>query len=104
MIVINKIKSREEGNDLILSSLLEIDETKFDLLVKLGIVIDYIVEDVKGQRRIPRLPYNSVEYPECDAVINCNIRYPKLSRRKIEERTNNRIIDVGEILDLRECL
>lgn len=79
-----------------------------DLLInyadKLGIVIDYIVEDVKGQRRIPRLPYNSVEYPECDAVINCNIRYPKLSRRKIEERTNNRIIDVGEILDLRECL
>lgn len=35
MIVINKIKSREEGNDLILSSLLEIDETKFDLLVRL---------------------------------------------------------------------
>lgn len=33
MIVINKVKSREEGNDLILSSLLEIDETKFDLLV-----------------------------------------------------------------------
>lgn len=35
MIVINKVKSREEGNDLILSSLLEIDETKFDLLVRL---------------------------------------------------------------------
>lgn len=79
-----------------------------DLLInyadKLGIVIDYIVEDVKGQRKIPRLPYNSVEYPECDAVINCNVRYPKLSRRKLEERTNNRIIDVEEILDLRECL
>lgn len=31
MIVINKIKSREEGNDLILSSLLEIDEEILDL-------------------------------------------------------------------------
>lgn len=79
-----------------------------DLLItyaeRLGIVIDYIVEDVKEPRKIPRLPYNTVEYPNCDAIINCNIRYPKLSRRKLEERTDNRIIDADELLDLRECL
>lgn len=79
-----------------------------DLLItyaeRLGIVIDYIVEDVKEPRKIPRLPYNTVEYPKCDAIINCNIRYPKLSRRKLEERTDNRIIDADELLDLRECL
>ena len=73
-----------------------------DLLInyadQLGIVIDYIVEDVKEPRRIPRLPYNTVNYP------NCNIRYPKLSKRKLEERTNNLIINAEDILDLRECL
>ena len=79
-----------------------------DLLInyadQLGIVIDYIVEDVKEPRRIPRLPYNTVNYPNCDAIINCNIRYPKLSKRKLEERTNNLIINAEDILDLRECL
>lgn len=79
-----------------------------DLLInyadQLGIVIDYIVEDVKEPRRIPRLPYNTVNYPKCDAIINCNIRYPKLSKRKLEERTNNLIINAEDILDLRECL
>lgn len=71
---------------------------------KLGITIDYIVEDVNGARSIPRLPFNTVNYPDCDAVINCNIRYPEMSHRKLEERTNNRIIEVGEILDLRDNL
>lgn len=79
-----------------------------DLLInyadQLGIVIDYIVEDVKEPRRIPGLPYNTVNYPNCDAIINCNIRYPKLSKRKLEERTNNLIINAEDILDLRECL
>ena len=79
-----------------------------DLLInyadQLEIVIDYIVEDVKEPRRIPRLPYNTVNYPNCDAIINCNIRYPKLSKRKLEERTNNLIINAEDILDLRECL
>lgn len=79
-----------------------------DLLInyadRLGIVIDYIVEDVKEPRKIPRLPYNTVNYPKCDAVINCNIRYSKLSRRKLEERTDNLIIDAEDLLDLRECL
>ena len=79
-----------------------------DLLInyadKLGIVIDYIVEDVKEPRKIPRLSYNTVDYPKCDAVINCNIRYSKLSRRKLEERTDNLIIDAEELLDLRESL
>ena len=79
-----------------------------DLLInyadQLGIVIDYIVEDVKEPRRIPRLLYNTVNYPNCEAIINCNIRYPKLSKRKLEERTNNLIINAEDILDLRECL
>lgn len=57
-----------------------------DILVtiaeQIGITIDYIVEDVKEPRRIPRLPYNTVYYPECDAIINCNILYLKLSKKK----------------------
>lgn len=61
-----------------------------DLLInyadQLGIVIDYIVEDVKEPRRIPRLPYNTVNYPNCDAIINCNIRYPKLSKKKARRK------------------
>lgn len=79
-----------------------------DLLInyadKLGIVIDYIVEDVSEKRKIPRLPYNTVDYPKCDAIINCNIGYIKLSHKKLEERTNQLIIDVDSILDLRETL
>lgn len=77
----------------------------FVLLEKqLGITIDYIVEDVKDKRRIPRLPYNTVEYPKCDAIINCNINYFELSQKKLEERTNNRIIRADELLDLRNMV
>jgi len=35
MIVLNKIKSKNEGDDLILSSLLEIDENNFELAVRI---------------------------------------------------------------------
>ena len=35
MIVLNKIKTRNEGEDLILSSLLEIDENNFELAVRI---------------------------------------------------------------------
>lgn len=71
---------------------------------ELGITIDYIVEDVKDKRRIPRLPYNTVEYPKCDAIINCNMSYFELSQKKLKERTNNKIIRADELLDLRNMV
>lgn len=69
---------------------------------QIGMQIDYIVEDCKEPRKIPRLPYDTVDYPACDAIINCNIMYTALSERKLKERTEIPVISAEELLDLRE--
>lgn len=71
---------------------------------KIGIEVKYIVEDVDGVRKIPRLPYNTVEYPNCDAIIMCDMKNPKMSTRKLKERTNIPVVLPGEFLDLRPSL
>lgn len=71
---------------------------------KIGITIDYIVEDVTEKRMIPRLPIDTVDYPKCDAIIICDMDHPNIIKKKLEARTNNRLIFADEFLDLRDHL
>jgi len=70
---------------------------------KFGISIDYIVEDVKEKRMIPRLPVSTVEYPKTDAIIICDISNPEIVMKKLKERTNIPCYYASEFLDLRDA-
>ncbi len=79
-----------------------------DLLVtyekQLEISILYIVEDCREQRRIPRLPMDTVTYPDCDAIIVCELTNPYIAIEKLKERTKLPIYYAGEFLDIRPTL
>ncbi|GHU96020.1 hypothetical protein FACS1894208_09900 [Clostridia bacterium] len=70
----------------------------FKLRGRLGIEINYVVEDTEGKRLIPRLPESTVDYPNADAFIICNIEKTDLIRRKLQERVSFPIHHITEII------
>jgi hypothetical protein len=56
------------------------------ILPKIGIRVLYVVADSQiGKTYIPpRLPENTVEYPDCDAVVICNVDTPDIIERKLK--------------------
>lgn len=66
----------------------------------LHITVLYIVENIKpGQKvKVPRLPESTIDYPECDAVIICNVDKPEMIRKKLSEFVKVPIYDISEVL------
>ena len=71
---------------------------------EIGLVVDYIVENIKDKRQIPRLPLNTINYPPTDAIIVCILTDYNVHIRKLKERTTIPVYYVGEFLDLRLSL
>lgn len=69
---------------------------------KLNVKIDYIVENVKESRLIPRLPLSTIKYPKTDAIIVCNMEDDFIIKKKLSDRTDSPIYLASEILDLRD--
>ena len=71
----------------------------FSIKDKIGIKIDYIVENTKASRTVPRLPENTTEYPQTDAIIICNIRKnSNIILKRLQQRTDTPIHDIRDIL------
>lgn len=71
---------------------------KYDLICENKVTGKFLFK-----RIIPRLSEATVEYPETDVIIICDINNPQIIRKKLEERTKIPCYYVGDFLDLRDA-
>jgi len=74
----------------------------YEVRQAIDISIDYVVEDAKGKRHLPRLPESTVDYPDTDAIIICGYTNPELIKRKLTQRCRVPIHYATEVLDITQ--
>lgn len=71
----------------------------------LDLKIPYVVEDlpVGGgiERKIPRIPENTIDYPPCDAIIICNIDKSWAIEKKLKDFVHVPIYKIADVLELK---
>lgn len=69
----------------------------------LNINVLYIMENIKpGQKvKIPRLPESTIDYPDCDAIIICNVDKPDMIKRKLKSFVKVPVYDISEVLMMK---
>lgn len=90
---------KEKIRDVILYGNGAFTQTLIQTKAELGINITYIIEDIKKgeKRRIPRLPESTIKYPECDAIIICNIENSEFIKKKLTQFVDSAIYTIEEI-------
>ncbi len=74
-----------------------------EILSDLNIEIVAVVENIKGELRydLPHIPENTIEYPECDAIIVCNVDKPEIIEKKLSYFVNVPVYRFEDIMALR---